>query len=71
MNEGRAASLFFLCFGLIWLISGLRAVVTRQAVSRPKAGRATRIVGRDAVWHGAIAILVGVVVLIFDVANWV
>jgi hypothetical protein len=71
MSEGRGASLFFLCFGLFWLISGLRAVVTRQAVSRPKAGRAIRVFGRDAVWHGVIAILVGVAVLIFDVANWV
>jgi len=70
MSEGRAASLFFLCFGLFWLLSGVRAVVTRQAVSKPKAGRATQLLGRDTVRHGVVDILIGVAVLIFDVVNW-
>lgn len=38
MSDDWAASLFFLCFGLFWLVVGVRIVLNRQAVSRSKVG---------------------------------
>jgi|APAra7269097189_1048546.scaffolds.fasta_scaffold15775_3 hypothetical protein len=69
MTDSRTASLFFLCFGLIWLVIGVRAVLTRQAVSRSKGGRITRSSGRDAVASGVLSILIGVAALMISIVN--
>lgn len=64
MTDSWIASLFFLCFGLIWLTVGVRVVLARQAISRSKGGRIIRSSGRDAVASGVLSILVGVAALI-------
>jgi hypothetical protein len=65
----RDENWFFLLFGVICLIGGLRAVVTRKARTRSRGGHVSHYAGKEAVIRGAIGILIGAAAIAFSAVN--
>lgn len=60
---------FWLVFGVIALVGGVKGVVKREMRTRSKGGHVTHYSGRDAVIYGWVGILIGVAALIFGVVK--
>ena len=60
---------FFLLFGVICLVSGLKAVVTRVARTRSRGGHVSHYVGKAAVVQGVVGIVIGVVAIVLSATN--
>ena len=66
---GDDDSWFWLVFGVIALVGGVKGVVKRDVRTRSKGGHVTHYSGRDAVIFGWVGILIGVAALFFGVVK--
>lgn len=55
---------FFVVFGLICLLGGIRQIIVRKGRIRGRGGHVTVFEGKEAVARGAIAVFIGAVVLL-------
>lgn len=62
-------SWFFLAFGILVMIGGVKAVITRTGRTRSKGGHVMHYSGKEAVIRGWIGVVVGMAAVIFGVVN--
>jgi hypothetical protein len=60
---------FFVFFGLICLVGGIRTIVSRKGRVRGKGGHVTIYQGKEAIARGVLAVIIGVVVMAFAIAH--
>lgn len=60
---------FFLAFGLVCMVGGVKGIVTRKGVARSKGGHERRYSGNEAVVQGVISLLIGLAAVAFAIAN--
>ena len=65
----RHVNYFFLIWGILAMLSGIRSMITRKAVSRSKFGRTSSYVGAEAMWLGFLWLVAGTVVAALSLRN--
>jgi len=60
---------FFLFFGLVCLIGGIRTIVNRMGRVRGRGGHVTTYHGKEAVARGVLAVIIGIAVMAFAITR--